>query len=99
LVLRLSDLLNVAGYAAYAAILETALEHSSKEEFLSALNSNDIWGGAGSIADQAFSPVSVVDANRAEFARLMTALADFMLDCDAASNERVRFWHQAFRRT
>ncbi|MEQ8746635.1 hypothetical protein [Pyruvatibacter sp.] len=96
---RLGDLFESAAYPDHAALLRETLEHDSEQEFLLALNSNNIWGGAGSIADQAFSSSPLSDVNRAEFARLMAELADFMLDCDVVKNDRLHMWRKSFRQT
>lgn len=53
-------------------------------EFLVKANSNEIWGGAGSIGDQAFvtsssQPYAIWDRDRKRFFLLMSRFGEFLL--------------------
>lgn len=62
------------------------------EEFL---RSNELWGGAGSIADEAFSGGR--SAQRKELEALLIRLGTIQLDYGVA-NIRTKVWVQAFEK-
>lgn len=83
-----------AGHAeSFALLVRNALSGSAQtlEEFL---RSNELWGGAGSIADQAFAGRST---QRKELEKLLIQLGRLQLR-DGNANVRTRAWVEAFEK-
>ena len=77
------------------AVLE-ALE-STDDRFEEFLRSNDLWGGSGSIADQAGIDENGKLSSRKEIAAALIALGDEQLQQDV-SNMRTKMWVTAFQK-
>lgn len=83
-----------AGHAeSFALLVRNALSGSAPalEEFL---RSNELWGGAGSIADQPFAGRST---QRRELEKLLIQLGRLQLR-DGSANVRTRAWVEAFEK-
>jgi len=83
-----------AGHAeSFALLVRNALSGSAQtlEEFL---RSNELWGGAGSIADQPFASRST---QRKELEKLLIRLGRLQLR-DGNANVRTRPWVEAFEK-
>ena len=81
------------GHAESALLVRNALSGSAQtlEEFL---RSNELWGGAGSIADQPFLGRST---QRKELEKLLIQLGRLQLR-DGNANVRTRTWVEVFEK-
>src|ERR1051325_5889766 len=92
---EIAGLLETAHSEWFASLVRNALTSSPQtlEEFL---RSNELWGGAGSIADQAFVGRSR-STQRNELEKLLIQLGRLQLR-DGNANVRTRFWVEAFEK-
>jgi hypothetical protein len=90
---EIAGLLEVGHAQAFALLIRNALSGSpqSLENFL---RSNELWGGAGSIADQPFGGRST---QRKELEKLLIQLGRLQLR-DGNANVRTRQWVEAFEK-
>ena len=90
---EIADLLETGHAESFALLVRNALSGSADdlEEFL---RSNELWGGAGSIADQAFEGRST---QRKELEKLLIQLGRLQLR-DGNANVRTRSWVEAFEK-
>jgi hypothetical protein len=92
ILISLRDLLLSQGEHGYAELLNGVIG-GSEEKIWSLLESNIVWGGAGSIADQAC--ISGEEEQK-KFYELMVKLANLQ-DKAGRLNERTMMWAAAFR--
>lgn len=88
----LAELLETAGKERFARYIRTQLE-GSDETVRRFLRSNELWGGAGSIADEA--GVGCDDVARRNFWAAMSALGKAQISA-GVTNPRTPFWTEAF---
>jgi hypothetical protein len=90
---EIAGLLETGHAESFALLVRNALSGSAQtlEEFL---RSNELWGGAGSIADQPFAGRST---QRKELEKLLIQLGRLQLRDDNA-NVRTRSWVEAFEK-
>ena len=92
----LVDLLGNNGYDDYVKVLERGLVELSSGDYTT-LISNDIWGGAGSLADQAFVDEDGQDSDKKSFKVLMGNLGEQLSRVGEDRNPRISFWVKFFR--
>lgn len=87
---QLLTLLHEGGETRGASLISDAigLDHGS-DEFWQAVASREIWGGSGSLFDQAFAESKDADPVRKEFDGLMLQLSD-LLEESGHANSFVR---------
>jgi len=90
-VLDLAQALRAGGDAKFADLAEAAAA-SSEERLHAFLTSNDLWGGAGSVADQA---VSADDQNSKRIVATLVALGTEQLKA-GITNVRTEMWVSAY---
>jgi hypothetical protein len=90
---EIAGLLETGHAESFALLVRNALSGSAQtlEEFL---RSNELWGGAGSIADQPFAGRST---QRKELEKLLIQLGRLQLR-DGNANVRTRTWVEAFEK-
>lgn len=90
---EIADLLEMGNAQSFALLVRNALSGSAQtlDEFL---RSNELWGGAGSIADQPFEGRST---QRKELEKLLIQLGRLQLRGGNA-NVRTRPWVEAFEK-
>ena len=81
-----------AGEARYASMIQVALSDEGERE--SILTSNELWGGAGSVADQAGLQSPNKEA-RARIEKALMHLGQRQLE-KGVINQRTEFWVSAF---
>jgi hypothetical protein len=89
---QLKDLLAEGGEAYYSTYIDKVLG-SDEEDIWLFLCSNELWGGAGSIADQA---VLENEALRKQIELLLIELGELQLKSGRV-NVRTEMWVSAFR--
>ena len=107
---ELYELLSKHGYGDHAPLVRRLLElHNDEKQFWLFANSNDFWGGSGSLADMAFclTPRSANDAgflrDRRRFSQLMLEFGQTVLAQDAevlgaSINPRLESWLVVYER-
>lgn len=90
---EIADLLESGHEEQFAVVVRNAMFGTAQalEEFL---KSNDLWGGAGSIADQAFERRS---PHRKELESKLIRLGRMLLD-NGTANVRTLSWVEAFEK-
>jgi hypothetical protein len=90
---EIASLLEIGHEESLAVIVRNALSSSAKtiEDFL---RSNELWGGAGSIADQPFTDNSV---QRKELEKLLIRLGRLQIHA-GITNVRTETWVMAFEK-
>jgi hypothetical protein len=90
---EIAGLLETGHAESFALLVRNALSGSAHdlEEFL---RSNELWGGAGSIADQPFEGRS---PQRKELEKLVIQLGRLQLR-DGSANVRTQSWVEAFEK-
>lgn len=86
--------------AAYRLRCLSLLQARGEDRFWVEVNANEIWGGAGSLADQAFVvnpgvPPEVWQVQRRKFHELMIRLGRALL-AHGNANPRISMWVEAF---
>jgi len=78
-----------SGDELHARLVKELVQESKPEIFWASVNSNDIWGGSGSVADQAFNPKMTL---------LLADLGQQLLQMRKATNPRLPTWVEHFSR-
>jgi hypothetical protein len=89
---ELRDLLSTKGEHSYAKEIDRALA-GTVAALTAFLTSNELWGGSGSIADQALGDTR---ESRREVERTLAELGDLQLKAGIV-NVRTEMWTSAFR--
>ena len=89
---NLKAALDAADEFQYASMIQVALSNEAEKE--SILTSNDLWGGAGSVADQAGLQSPNKEA-RARIEKALIQLGRQQLEIGVI-NQRTEFWVSAF---
>lgn len=92
---QLEKLLASGGESSYAARLAECLR-GDEAEVSAYLTSNELWGGAGSIADQGLDAGGARGAKRLGLEQLLVALGEAQISV-GLTNPRTSSWVDAFR--
>jgi hypothetical protein len=85
----LADLLVASGDGPHARLVTELVQESKPNTFWAGVNSNETWGGSGSVADQASNP---------RITQLLTDLGQQLLQLQQATNPRLPTWVEIFSR-
>src|SRR5688500_16029054 len=91
----LAELLSANGDAQLAAMVKAAIS-ATESELVHFLTSNELWGGAGSIADQAGMGTGVRTDARRNIERVLVELGEEQLRVSLV-NSRTAMWVIAFK--
>ena len=94
---NLRDLLIQGKHNEFAAYIDSILQEQDTDLVFKLINSNEIWGGAGSIADQAFAVVDDVDLS-VRFKNQLVILAEFVISTHVQPNLRISRWIDIYKK-
>ena len=94
LLAQLATVLRKNGEMSFAAMVDAACAGNNEEAFVF-LESNELWGGAGSIADQAGFENGERNDKRREIEELLISLGDEQIRIDKV-NQRTNMWVTTF---
>lgn len=90
--IQVASILKKNGEIEFARIFSDLASVDREELFLKIANTDLIWGGAGSVCDQAFVKETVSDADRLFFYSKLVDLGSQLLAQPDTVNPRVEFW-------